>query len=221
MNRIIPGLISLFVLASPAFAQESTCYVFNRIPITGIDEIAKQISDPRVRVEDKSCAVSRLGELARELVNRKDIAPSSLYNPILGALAPQAQSNEHHLIRESACQALGRFADLGESDKLVGPMGKVVKEDSNEEVRLSCARSLSRFYKDAPTATTELVTALNAELEKGPQADNVTVATAVIRSLGSLRDRRGFVPLMRVIQSRFPTATKREAQRALENIKWD
>ncbi|HNJ05700.1 MAG TPA: hypothetical protein PLB73_15680, partial [Leptospiraceae bacterium] len=70
-------------------------------------------------------------------------------------------------------------------------------------------------------ATTELVAALNSELERGPQADNVTVATAIIRSLGSLRDRRSFVPLMRVIQSRFPTSTKREAQRALENIKWD
>jgi len=221
MKRILPGLAILFALTAPAFSQESTCYVFNRVPITGIDEITKQLSDPKVRLEDKSCGVARLGELARELIDRKDLAPSSLYNPILGALAPQVEVPGHHILRESACQALGRFSDLPESEKLVAPMGKILREDNHEEVRLACARSLAHFYKDSNSATTELVTALNIELEKGPQADNVTVATAIIRSLGGLRDRRGFVPLMKVIQSRFPTSTKREAQRALENIKWD
>lgn len=221
MIRFILSAALLFALTAPAFAQESTCYIFNRIPVTGVDEIAKQLSDPKVRLEDKSCAVSRLGELSRELVNNKNVAPSSIYNPILGSLAPQTQTADHHILREAACQALARFSDLPESERLIQPLGKVVKEDSHEEVRLACARALSRFYKDAAGATTELVAALNSELERGPQADNVTVATAIIRSLGSLRDRRSFVPLMRVIQSRFPTSTKREAQRALENIKWD
>lgn len=219
MNRIF--LFLSLLAAVPAYAQESTCYLFNRIPITGAEEITKQLSDPKVRLEDKSCGISRLGELSRELVSRKDIAPSSLYNPILGALAPQTQMADHHILREVACQALARFSDLPESEKLVAPLGKVLKEDSHEEVRLACARALSRFFKDAPTATQELVNALNSEIEKGPQADNVTVTTAVVRALGGLRDRRSFVPLMRVIQSRFPTSTKREAQRALENIKWD
>lgn len=221
MNRIFLSLSLLAALAGPAAAQESTCYIFNRIPITGAEEIAKQLSDPKVRLEDKACGVSRLGELSRELMNRRDVAPSSLYNPILGALAPQTQVPEHHVLRENACQALARFGDLPESDKLIAPLGKVLKEDSHEEVRLACARALSRFFKDAPLATQELVNALNSEIEKGPQADNVTVTTAVVRALGGLRDRRSFVPLMRVIQSRFPTSTKREAQRALENIKWD
>lgn len=220
MNRAFLFAV-LLAAASPAMAQESTCYIFNRIPVTGVDEIAKQLSDPRVRLEDKACGISRLGELSRELMNRKDIAPSSLYNPILGALAPQTQVPEHHVLRENACQALARFGDLPESEKLIAPLGKVLKEDSHEEVRLACARALSRFFKDAPAATQELVNALNSEIEKGPQADNVTVTTAVVRALGGLRDRRSFVPLMRVIQSRFPTSTKREAQRALENIKWD
>jgi len=39
--------------------------------------------------------------------------------------------------------------------------------------------------------------------------------------LGALGDKRAFVPLMKVIRSNFPTGVKKEAQAALESIKWD
>ena len=42
MIRSILSAALLFGLAAPVFAQDSTCYIFNRIPVTGVDEIAKQ-----------------------------------------------------------------------------------------------------------------------------------------------------------------------------------
>jgi len=216
--------LSLVLSLSGAYAQDigTTANVFSHITLAGADELAKTLSDPRVRIEDKREAVYRLGVLAKELYNNRQVPPSKLFNPILGVLTIQRDVPDHHILRLEACGALSQFVGLAESEKLIEPLGRVVQNrEEHEEVRLSAARALGRFYKDSGLATDQLVVALNKELEAGPSSENVSVATAIIISIGALHDKRAFVPLMRVIQSRFPTYTKREAQRSLENIQWE
>ncbi len=212
----------LVIFAWALQAQEGTTAVFNRITLGGVDKLAEALSDPRIRVEEKSNAVYRLGELAKELRNNTNVPPSRLFNPILGVLTIQKDIRDHHILRAEACGALAQFAGLAESEKLIEPLGKVIQNtEEREEVRLAAAGALGKFSRDAGIATDQLVLALNKELERGPVGDNVNVTTAIIISIGVLHDKRSFVPLMRVIQSRFPTYTKRESQRALENINWD
>ncbi len=208
------------VLAAALSAQDNTTMIFNKIGLSGSGELAKALSDPQVRPEDKVLAIRRLGELSKELHTNQSIPPSQLYNPILGVMVPQTQSQDHHLLRTAACETLALFADFSEAGNLLGALGTRMKSDPNEEVRLAAARSLGRFFKNREGAAALLVESLDTELGRGPQADNVRLMGAVIRSLGILQDKRAFVPLMRVIKSGFPTYTKREAQTSLENLKW-
>ena len=89
-----------------------------------------------------------------------------------------------------------------------------------EEVRNAAAQALVRFQNHSAAAADQLIAALNKELDRGPQPENINVVTAIVNALGTLQDRRGFVPLMRVIQSAFPNHTKGRAQAALEAIRW-
>ncbi|MCB1307546.1 MAG: hypothetical protein KDK30_05170, partial [Leptospiraceae bacterium] len=193
---------------------QSTAGLMNRIGIENSEELAKMISDPNIRIQDKEEAVFRMGELSRQLPSHPEISPSKLFNPLLGVLIPQSSVQDHHILRVAACNALGRFAGQDGAESIVQPLGKVVRnQEEKEEVRMAAGLALSRFYKNsAAAASEELIAALNQEVDRGAHADNVRVTTQIVVSLGMLGDRRAFVPLMRVLRSNFPTDTKNKAQ---------
>lgn len=223
IQKITIGLLSgLLIFAGDVQAQRvSTAEIFDRIGRTGVDELARLLSDPEVAIEEKSYAVYRLVDLAWENWDDESTPLSAYYNPILGVLNPQEQE-DHHILRMSACVALAGFSRLEGAEGVIAPLGRVLANtDEHEEVRISAARGLGRFVKYPDEASTALITALDAELERGPEADNVEITTAMVRALAYLQDRRSFVPLMKVLRSDFPYRTRSEAQRALLGIRWD
>jgi len=217
--------IALIVIFSGGFSLQAqaiqTAQIWNRIPVDGASKIAEMLSDPTVGVEEKVEGVYRLGELSRDLVNRKDIPASSLYNPILGVMVPQNNVKDHHVLRMAACNALSRFSTIPGGDQVLPSIGRLLQNmDEHEEVRLEAARAVGKFYNSGAAAAEILIGALRKELERGPVANNVSVTTAIIQAIGGLREKNAFPVLMSVIKSNFPTGTKREAQKSLENIKW-
>ena len=212
-----------FCFLPAALAAQETAPIFNRIPANekGVEELTRLLSDPQVRIEEKSNAVDRLGILARQLYN-SDFPPERLYNPLLGALTPQQNEPYHHVLRIHICQALGQFWNLKGGQDLVPALGRRVQDlEENEEVRIAAAMSLGKFRNQSDQAAQELLAGLDKEIERGPQANNVTVVTSMVQGLGMLGDKRAFVPLMKLIKSRFPAGVKKESQRALESIRWD
>ena len=215
-------LCGLIAGTAGLLAQDaSSVRAFDLVPLSGSGELDKALSDPRVGVTEKRLAIQRLGQLAGKLKGSQ-VPPSRLFNPLLGILAPQKNVRDHHLLREEACTALAAFSDVEGSDQLIAPLGKrLLDQSEREEVRMAAARTLSRFRKDRAAAAEQLVQALNQELERGPQPNNIALTTGIIGGLGSLGDKRSFVPLMRMVRSDFPNTTKRAAQGALENIRWE
>ena len=223
MRKKIAVLFTLISLCGFPFGLGAddieTGQAINRVPLTGRDKLARLLSKADVRLEDKARAIERLAELTKDLPANRNVEPKELYNPILGVLSG---NRGHKVLRKVACQSLVAFARLKGSDKLVEPLGKIVGNSGDfYEVRRAAAVTLGRFANNTGSATDQLVRALDAELKRGPRGDNVTFTKIVIDSIGRLQNKRSFVPLMRVIQSDFPTATKRAAQRALENIRWE
>lgn len=215
-------LFFLFLAPGIVFAQE-TAPVFNRIPANekGVEELTRLLSDPGVRVEEKSNAVDRLGVLARQLYG-SNFPPEKLYNPMLGALNPQQGEAYHYVLRIHICQSLGNFWNLKGGQDVIPALGRRLGDvQENEEVRIAAARSLGKFRLQSDQAAQELLSGLEKEIERGPQADNVTIVTSMVQGLGMLGDKRGFVPLMKLIKSRFPSSVKKEAQRSLESIRWE
>ncbi len=217
-NRLL-----LFCLFAPvALLAQETAPIFNRIPANekGVEELTRLLSDPSVRIEEKSNAVDRLGVLAKQLYN-SDFPPEKLYNPMLGALTPRPDEPYHHVLRIRICYALGNFWNMKGGQDLIPALGRRVQDlEEHEEVRIAAALSIGKFRHQSELAARELLAALEKELERGPQADNIHVVTAIVQGLGALGDRRAFVPLMKIIKSRFPAGVKKEAQRSLESIRW-
>jgi HEAT repeat protein len=221
----IAFLILILLTFNILMAQE-TAPIFNRIPANekGIEELSKLLSDPNVRIEEKQLAVERLGVIAKIIyVENPNFPPEKIYNPMLGVLTPNQNEKYHYVLRMTICRALGEFSIYDKGVESVIPaIGRRLNDESeNEEVRIEAARSLSRFRKHSNLASQELIRALEKELSRGPQPDNIRFTTAVIQSLGALGDKRAFVPLMKVIKSNFPTGVKKDAQASLESIKWD
>ncbi len=221
--KILP-LLLLFININ-IFSQE-TAPIFNRIPANekGIEELSKLLSDPNVRIEEKQLAVDRLGVIAKQIyAENPSFPPEKIYNPILGVLTPNTKEEFHYVLRIHICRSLGEFSIYDKGvENIIPALGRRLKDEKeNEEVRIEAARSLARFRKHSSIASTELIDALNSELSRGPQPDNIRFITSLIQSLGALGDKRAFVPLMKVIKSNFPTGVKKEAQISLESIKWD
>ena len=220
MKKVV--FVFLIALLFPGIlaAQEIIPTYFNRITLDGVDELARALSDPEVSVEQKRLAVNRMSELSRQLPN-SNVQPSRLYNPLLGALRPEKNVKDHHVLRIAICEALRNFADLDGSAQLIGPLGRVMMDsDEHEEVRAAAARTLADFRKDRSAAVEALISALNKELDRGPNSNNTSITSVICVSLGTLRDKRALVPLMKVVQSSFPNQTKRNAKTALESLDW-
>ena len=217
---LIFALFAAPVLAQVGGDNSAAVNAINRIPLEGSEELDRALADPAISVTDKRYAIRRLGQLSGQLQG-SGYSPSKLYNPLLGVLTPQPSVQDHYLLREAACNALANFAKLDGSEQLVGPLGKILRNgDEREEVRMAAARTLGQFSNNSTAATEQLVAALDQEMDRGPTPTNVNLATGIVASLGRLGDKRSFVPLMRVIKSRFPTQTKRRAEESLDSIRW-
>jgi len=215
----VPALLCLILLpskdASRLRGQGGASATFRFITLKDRAQLARVIADPGISVGMKRAAVVRLSELAEELPANKKVKPSELYNPILNAM-----SSRRPILRETACISLIAFSSLPGSKNLLAPLGGVLGNQKEvSSVRLAAARALGRFSRDADEASDQLISALTKEMKSGP-GENIILVAVIINSMGRLRSKKGFVPLMRVINSRFPTSCKRAAQRALENIKW-
>lgn len=221
------SLLLFFIFAVSSLQPQETAYIYNRIPPNekGIEEINKLLSDPNIRLEDKQAAVDRLAVIVKQIhAADPNFPPEKMYNPLIGALNPSPNEPHHHVLRIHICRALGVFSlyEKGAAENVIPVLGRRMKDtNEHEDVRIEAARSLGKFFKHYQMASAELIDVLNLELSRGPQPGNIRLVTAVIQSLGALGDRRAFVPLMRVIQSQFPTTIKKEAQISLESIKWD
>lgn len=213
--------------ASTALQAQTIRYtieVIRRVPLNGADQLGDMLADEGVSVTVKRHAVRRLAELARDLrrPENESFPAEKLYRPVIRSLERRPDVEDHHVLREEAARSLGRMHWLPDADAFIPALGRTAGDpQEHEDVRRAAAEALGLFKENARLASEALVQVLDAEIERGPSGDNVRVMTAVVASLGSLREKTAFVPLMRVVNSSFPVTVKRRAEQSLENISWE
>lgn len=122
--------------------------------------------------------------------------------------------------RLAAAVALGATANAADAaPAAIASLGRALLDwENEEELRREAARQLARFTAHAELASTPLIQALYQELARGASPSNVYVAADAARALGALGERRSFMPLFRLMNSRFPTFARRQAQLALNQL---
>ena len=219
------GYLSVLSLmfAGALGAQDVTSnQAVNQVPISGYRQLAEVLADPDVGTASKQAHIYRLAELTKHLEGAQGVTARDLFQPILGILGPRYRKNK--ALRMTAVEALVSFARLKGSADLVPPLAKILADEENEllEVRKRAAFALGRFNNDAGLATDALVKVLKVEGNRGPKGNNISFVNEILESIGRLHNRKSHVPLTRFIDSsNFPTSTKRAAQKALENIRWE
>jgi len=219
-------LLPLFLHANDLVSQtiRYTIEVIRRVPLAGADQLGEMLADPGVSVTVKRHAVRRLAELSRQLRSpeNENFPAEKLYRPVIRSLEPEPDVQDHHVLREEAARALGSMHWLRDAEAFIPPLGRTARDpEEHVDVRRAAAEALGKFRENSRLASETLVKVLDAAIENGPNADNVRVLTAVVASLGMLREKTAFVPLMRVVNSGFPVTVKRRAEQSLENIRWE
>lgn len=122
--------------------------------------------------------------------------------------------------RLAAAAALGAASGAPDAaPAAIASLGRALLDFENEEeLRRESARQLARFTARADLAAAPLIQLLYQELARGASPSNVYVAADAARALGALRQRRSFTPLFRLMNSRFPTFARRQAQLALNQL---
>lgn len=146
----------------------------------------------------------------------EQVAPKYLEGINLG-LAHKAPD-----VREAACNAGIVFKDSVIASALVISLTKALREEQHPAPIYACARTLSVYTREKEAEL--IVPVLLAKLDKyladfQDDAENEKALREVCHALGVMKARKSFIPLLKVLQSRYDEDVKEVAQESIQAIR--
>jgi hypothetical protein len=125
-------------------------------------------------------------------------------------------------VREAACNAGIVFKDSQIAPQLVFALAKTLKEENHPAVIYACAHTLSVYTKELEALV--IVPALLAKIDKyladfNDDSENEKALREVCHALGVMKARKSFIPLLKVLQSRYDEDVKEVAQESIQAIR--
>lgn len=172
---------------------------------------AETLRYAKVRALEKMSVIYRQSKLEAE-----QVAPR-YFEGITAGLAHKSPD-----VREAACSAGIVFKDSQIAPFLVPALAKTLKEENHPAVIYACAHSLSVYTKETEAAV--IVPALLAKVDKyltefNDDAENERALREVCHALGVMKARKSFIPLLKVLQSRYDEDVKEVAQESIQAIR--
>ncbi len=216
----IIGVSFLYSQVAPPPEQFSVEAVKN-VNLKNANQLVKLIKEEKIRSSIKEAAFRRIRELYL-------LAPEEAEKQVpqfidAGSYALKKYQNEpsYKKTRMEACTTLGAFNESKHKDKAVLAIETGVLQEKDPDVVTTCSQMLGFFYKNSKAAQI-LIKRLEKHLPKNPiTEEDVQIVSVVVSSLGRIRSKVAFIPLMKLLQSAYPVGVKREAEYAIENIEWD
>lgn len=209
-------LAVFFSLASFVFA-EARPEILDRIrdyDMRHSDLLVKIVKDPETLRYAKVRALEKMSVIYRQSKAEGETVASRYLEGIhigLGHKSPD--------VRDAACTAAIVFKESAIAPALVGYLTRALKEENNAAVIYSCAHTLAEFKKHGEV----IVPALLAKVEKYladyyDSSEDEKALAEVCRALGVMKARKSFIPLLKVLQSRYDEDVKSVAQEAIHEI---
>jgi hypothetical protein len=125
-------------------------------------------------------------------------------------------------VREAACNAGIVFKDSAIAAALVAALTKALKEEQHPAPIYACARALSSYTKEKEAEL--IVPVLLAKLDQylknfQDDAENERALREVCHALGVMKARKSFIPLLKILQSRYGEDVKEVAQESIQAIR--
>lgn len=217
-------LLSSTVVKAQNALNRSQSEHLKYIQVEDVDMLFELLEDKSVTTKLKSKGMARLGSIYRE--HPKELEKNAdrvlnLITEIRDQHNKQANDEDDELRRECVL-ALGIFASGSKAPQAIEEISKSLNDDPAYTVNSSAAHILREFKNNSSEANNVLIKKLDSFLKKTVLTENDLKTTfTVISSMGTLGQKRSFIPLMRVLQSGFPVYIKKAAEEAIGSIDWE
>lgn len=215
-------LISFSMLASSAanlHAQklsDSLTSFIKSSEVRHLETLSRIFADRSVADKARVLAAEKL----IELYSAKP-ADSEKYAEKVLANAEIAAADNKTIMRTYTCHLLDKFANSAKSDKAFAIAKALIPKEVDAETASTCAKALGKFQKQAVEASDILLTRLELFLQQQyHQKNEIKYLKSVIESLGHLKQKKAYLPLMKILQSQYADDVKKTAETAMEKIPW-
>lgn len=188
-----------------------------------VDMLFDLLNDDSVTLPLKIKGMARLGAIYRERPDALDKNADEVFNVIISTRDKyNKDAKEENELRRESVLALGIFSKNARADQAIDQVNGSLTKDKNYQVNSSAAHILREFTNNAKKANNALIAKLDESLKKSVWSeDDLRLTFTIISSMGSLGEKRSFIPLMRVLQSGYPIYVKKAAEEAIGSIDWE
>lgn len=217
MKRIILGffLLATFIFAEPSLEE------IQSIKISDIQKINSWMLDKKTKPRFKVMILEKLNILLLEnpeelIANREQLF--SLFKNI-NKNHKDKGSSYNYLLRKKNCLLLSQFKGTEKENDSYEQIKENILTEDNGEVAASCIQ-MSGSYENKKDETNKLlVKLLEPTLKKKKvNEEEIEIASAIVDVLGKLKKKQSYLPLLKVLDSSYPTDVKNKAKKTLETL---
>lgn len=217
MKRIILGffLLATFIFAEPSLEE------IQSIKISDIQKINSWMLDKKTKPRFKVMILEKLNILLLEnpeelIANREQLF--SLFKNI-NKNHKDKGSSYNYLLRKKNCLLLSQFKGTEKENESYEQIKENILTEDNGEVAASCIQ-MSGSYENKKDETNKLlVKLLEPTLKKKKvNEEEIEIASAIVDVLGKLKKKQSYLPLLKVLDSSYPTDVKNKAKKTLETL---
>lgn len=217
--RLAVKIAALFVTTGALFADGARPEILDRIrdyDLRHSDLLVKIVRDPETLRYAKVRALEKISVIYRQSKAEAEMVSPRYFEGINAGLLHKSPD-----VREAACNAGIVFKDSQIAPFLVPALAKALKEENHPAVIYACAHTLSVYTKE--TEAVQIVPALLAKVDKyltefNDDSENEKALREVCHALGVMKARKSFIPLLKILQSRYDEDVKEVAQEAIQAI---
>ncbi|MCC6275774.1 MAG: HEAT repeat domain-containing protein [Leptospiraceae bacterium] len=225
VKSLFLGFIFLSITAS-VFSQDALYDVYEKIEkltIKDVDQLIQLMQDKEIVPSAKARAINRVAVLyqhqAQEIEKQQNLI--TVLAGVIDQNKADSPSSPQYKVRSAACLALRIFDPSTHANAAIDAVKKPLLEDSHLDVLTACAHSLGDFNRNSIPATKALLERLSKDYTKeNRSSEDVRTVSVVVNALGKLGSKQSFIPLMKVLQSGYPVSVKKEAQIAIDRLRW-
>lgn len=179
------------------------------------DLLVKIVKDPETLRYAKVRALEKMSVIYQQSKAEGESVATRYFEGINTGLAHKSPD-----VREAACNAAIVFKDSVVAPQMAASVAKTLKEESAAPVIYACAHTIGVYTKAADLA----VPALLAKIEKyladfQDSSDDEKALREVCHSLAIMKARKSFIPLLKLLQSRYDEDVKGAAQEAIQSLR--
>lgn len=216
--RLSVALVFAVVSAGSVLADSSRPEILDRIrdyDMRHSDLLVKIVKDPETLRYAKVRALEKMSVIYQQSKTEGETVATRYLDGINAGLAHKSPD-----VREAACNAAIVFKESVVAPQIATSVAKALKDENAPTVIYACAHTIGVYIKAADLA----VPALLAKIEKyladfQDSSDDEKALREVCHSLAIMKARKSFIPLLKLLQSRYDEDVKGAAQEAIQSLR--